>query len=81
MPAAQQAGILCADAGFQRFAARQSGAPAPRFSPSAAAEWLRRECGIDTRATLSTDPAARARFEALQTTFDAWRGRIAASRS
>ena len=79
MPPAQAAGILCNDETFRRFVKVRIDAPtAAPVTVSAAAEYLRRACGIASRRDLNTDPDARARFEALRTDFDAWRGRIAA---
>ncbi|AVO36619.1 hypothetical protein [Pukyongiella litopenaei] len=79
-PVAQQAGILCNDPQFQTFAARRNGYPAGAFSASAAAEYLRSCCGIDSRRELDTTAAARDRFDRLRTEFDAWAGRIARQR-
>ncbi|KMK63799.1 hypothetical protein [Puniceibacterium sp. IMCC21224] len=80
MPAPKQAGILCNDPRFQTFAALRCGFPGGQFSASAAAEYLRTVCRIASRTALTTDTAARARFQALHTDFDAWTGRIAAPR-
>lgn len=80
LPAAQQAGILCNDPAFQRYAATRSGFAGGQFQASAAAEFLRDECDVDSRRDLDRDPDARARFDRLKTSFDAWRGRIAAPR-
>lgn len=73
-----QAGILCGDRQFQRFAAMKSGFPGQRFTKTAAAEYLRQTCQINTRADLAHDSAAQRRFKALLTDFDQFRGRIAA---
>lgn len=70
---AQQAGILCNDPQFQKFAAIRSGLPSQRFNASATAD----VCGIITRRDLELRGAAFQKFEALRTDFDAWRGRIA----
>jgi len=77
LPAPQQAGILCNDPQFQRFAAIRSGAPAETVNASAAAEYLRHACRIASRRDLTTDAAAQQRFQILRTEFDAWAGRIA----
>lgn len=74
---AQQAGILCNDPQFQKFAAIRSDLPGQRFNASAAAEYLRTVCGIITRRDLDLRGTAFQKFEALRTDFDAWRGRIA----
>jgi hypothetical protein len=77
MPPAQQAGILCNDPQFQKFAAIRSGMPDTKFCASAAAQYLRDTCKIESRRELNTDTAAQSNFAALRTTFDAWAGRIA----
>lgn len=80
MPPAQQAGILCNDPRFQKFAAMRSGIIDHPFNSSAAAEYLRTCCKITSRSDLNTDEAAHATFQALRTDFDAWTGRIATPR-
>ena len=80
IPLAQRAGILCNDARFQRFAAARSGFEDGQFCASAAAEFLRTFCRIESRRALDTDEKARARFSVLTTEFDAWTGRIAPHR-
>ena len=79
-PLAQRAGILCNDARFQRFAAARSGFENGQFCASAAAEFLRTFCQIESRRALDTDETARARLNLLTTEFDAWTGRIATHR-
>ncbi|KQI66943.1 hypothetical protein AN189_17960 [Loktanella sp. 3ANDIMAR09] len=81
MPHAQQAGILCNDIRFRRFADSRTIRTGTALSPSAAAEFLRRQCQISSRRDLDTDTNARDRFDALRTEFDAWRGLIAAPRN
>jgi hypothetical protein len=78
MPAAQQAGILCNSPEFQKFAATRSGLPGTQFCASAAAQYLREACSIDSRRELNTNAVAHSNFAALRTSFDAWAGRIAA---
>lgn len=80
MPPAQQAGILCNDPRFQQFAAVRSGMPGQRFNASAAAEYLRGICQIDSRTMLNTSKPAQSQFAALRTEFDAWSGKIAQQR-
>ena len=77
MAPAQQAGILCNDPRFQRFAATRCGFPDTKFSAEAAAEYLRDICQIISRRDLNTNETAERRFQALRTDYDAWRGRIA----
>ena len=76
LPPAQQAGILCNDTQFRRFAALRCGAPELEFGTSAAAQYLRDACKIESRVALQSDPEAQTRFQALRTEFDAWRGKI-----
>lgn len=78
MHPAQQAGILCNDPQFQKFAAIRSGLPGTKFCASAAAQYLREACKINSRRELNTDTTAQTKFAALRTSFDAWAGRIAA---
>ena len=80
LPPAQQAGMLCGGRPFQTFAAERSGFPGGRFTASAAAEFLRHECGVTSRRELNSNPAAAHRFQTLRTDFDAWRGKIATQR-
>lgn len=80
MHPAQQAGILCNDPQFQRFAAVRSGLPNHEFNASAAGEYLRGVCQITSRTVLNTSKPAQAQFAALRTEFDAWSGRIAQQR-
>jgi len=72
LPPAQQAGILCNDDRFKRFAAIRCGYPGDRFTISAAARYLRDCCRIDSRAELNSNQTAQNRFQALRTEFDAW---------
>lgn len=80
MPAAQQAGILCNDPRFRRFAAHRSGFPGGEFTAEATAEWLRQQCGISSRRHLIHNLTATMRFHVLRTEFDAWTGKIATPR-
>jgi hypothetical protein len=79
LPPAQQAGMLSNDPQFRAFAAhRLCGADA--MTPTAAAEFIRLQCGVNSRAALNTNREAAQRFAALRTEFDAWRGKIATQR-
>ena len=80
LPCAQQAGMLCNDDQFQRFAAIRCGLPGQQFCASAAAQYLRDCCGITSRNLLNSDQPAQTKFHALRTDFDMWRGRIARPR-
>ncbi|MFT4962515.1 MAG: hypothetical protein ACI92Z_003614 [Paracoccaceae bacterium] len=80
MPPAQQAGILCNDPRFQKFAATRCGMSGKQFETSAAAEYLRNCCNITSRRDLNTSQIAQNRFQTLRTEFDAWTGKIATPR-
>lgn len=80
LPAAQQAGMLCNDDRFRRFAAIRSGLPNQTFTQTAAAEYLRTVCQIDSRRQLNAAGAALQKFQILRTEFDAWTGKIATPR-
>jgi hypothetical protein len=81
LPLPQQAGILCNDPQFQNFAGMRCMGPGVQLCASASAEYLRNICQVKSRRDLETDANAAARFAALRTDFDAWRGRIAHPRS
>lgn len=76
----QQAGILCTDVAFRRFAAHECGLTGQEFSTEAAATFLRQQCQIASRRELADDPIAQDRFRSLKTTFLIWAGRIAEPR-
>ncbi len=76
MPPAQQAGIICNDPRFQKFAATRCGMPDQIFTNTAAAEYLRDCCNIISRRDLNTNQAAQSKFQILRTEFDAWTGKI-----
>lgn len=80
MNPSQQAGILCNDPRFQKFAATRCGFPADQLNASAAAEYLRQCCRIDSRRDLNSNQAAQHQFKILRTEFDAWTGKIARQR-
>ena len=79
-PAPQQAGIMCNDPIFQKFAAVRCGFPDQQFGQIASAEYLRLQCEIRSRRELANNAKAQSKFHALKTEFDAWRGRIAPQR-
>lgn len=86
LPRSQQAGILCNDTRFRRFVASRLCVVSPNWpqqstvSPTAAAEWLRRQCDIPSRRKLDSDTEAASRFDALKTDFDAYTGKIPSPR-
>lgn len=77
---ATRAGILCNDRQFRRYVGQAIAAPGGEVGTEAAAEYLRRFCGVTSRRDLDMTPEARARFDTLTLEFDAWRGRIARHR-
>lgn len=77
---AQQAGILCNDPRFQKFAASRCGLNETQFSTSAAAQFVRDICRVDSRKRLNFSSPAQQRFNELLTAFDAWTGKIATPR-
>lgn len=79
-PLPQQAGILCNDPQFQRFAGLRGLGLDQELTPTAAAEYLRTTCRVTSRRDLARDADAAQRFQVLRTEFDAWRGRIARPR-
>ncbi len=81
LPSPQQAGILCNDPQFQRFAGLRGLGVNEDLNPTAAAEYLRTTCRIASRRDLASDASAAQRFQTLRSEFDAWRGRIARPRA
>ena len=77
---AQQVGILCNDDRFRRFAAIRSGFPGDDFTQTAAAEYVRQVCRVESRKQLNSDWNALNRFNQLRTEFDAWLGKISTHR-
>lgn len=77
---AQQAGILCNDPRFQKFAAIRTGAPTDQLNASAAAQYLRDCCQIKSRRELQRNTPVFTKFQTLRTEFDAWTGKIATPR-
>lgn len=55
LPPPQQAGILCNDPRFQKFAATRCGLHGKQFNAIAAAQYLRDCCQIDSRRQLADD--------------------------
>ncbi|WP_226550823.1 hypothetical protein [Celeribacter naphthalenivorans] len=80
LPLPQQAGILCNDPRFQKFAVLRGGITVDPFTPEAAAEYLRDVCQIESRRDLATSKTAQTKFAALRTDFDAWIGKVASQR-
>jgi hypothetical protein len=75
-----RAGILCNDPSFRRYVGEQTLGKGHTAQTGAAAEYLRRFCGIESRRQLATDAGAARKFATLQTEYDAWRGKISRPR-
>ncbi|KZX99917.1 MULTISPECIES: hypothetical protein [unclassified Sulfitobacter] len=80
LPLPQQAGILCNEPQFQKFAGIRCMGVDNGLTATASAEYLRTVCRVASRRELDTNPVAAQRFAALRTEYDAWRGRIATPR-
>jgi hypothetical protein len=80
LPAAQQAGMLCNEDQFRRFADSRTIKSGSAATVGAAAEFIRLFCGVNSRIALNTDDAAAYKFQTMRTEFDAWAGRIQAPR-
>lgn len=65
---AQQAGILCNEGGFIRYAELQGYAP----TSEGAADFVRYECGVKSRAQIDGSADAMAKFRALRADYDLW---------
>lgn len=76
LPPAQQAGMLCNDARFQQFVGARIVKSGATCNATACAEYIRRQCKINSRKELNTSDGAAAQFQKIRTDFDAWRGRI-----
>lgn len=79
-PLATRAAILTESEQFRRFVAHRVSVHLDPVTPTAAAEYLRHFCRIESRRDLDTTPDAARLFAILQTEFDAWRGKIARPR-
>lgn len=61
---AQQAGIRCNEPAFQKWLGA--------LGPNDAADRIRRECNVTTRAALNTDPDAAMRWRGIDAEYSAW---------
>jgi hypothetical protein len=80
LPAAQQAGMLCNEDQFRRFADSRTIESGSAATVGAAAEFIRLFCGVNSRIALNTNAIAAEKFAIMRTEFDAWAGRIQAPR-
>lgn len=67
---ARQAGIICGEKGFWTFLAKRFGAAIS--TADEAANWLREDCAIKTRADLDYEPAAAERFKEISRRYGLW---------
>lgn len=74
LSAPQLAGILSGDHRFAQFIRERHG------FEGEGANFIRGYCNIASRRDLASDDVAQAKFDALRTEFDAWRGALAAPR-
>jgi hypothetical protein len=66
----QQAGIRCNDKSFWRFAETVDGYPC--ITPESAGSFVRKQCGVVTRADLDTDPTGAAKWRKLDDAYVLW---------
>lgn len=69
---AQQAGIRCTEPAFQRFLREEFGSEAHGDDDEDAANFVRKYCGIGSRAGLNDNPKAAAKWVELDTQFQLW---------
>lgn len=67
---AQRAGIMCGEKGFWRFVAEKHAVKIE--STEAAATWLRKDCGVDSRADLDHIPDAAEVFRDTEKAYRLW---------
>ncbi|MEO1852742.1 hypothetical protein [Chromohalobacter sp.] len=78
---AQAAGVLCRDPAFRLYLDRRArakfGADVPdgTHTEQDACDWVRKACGIQSRAELGTNKQAGATFRLIQNRFHRWRAR------
>jgi len=71
-PLSQVAGMLCNTPTFQQFICEQSEGWDHRPTSIEAADWLRANCGINSRTELNTHPVAAERFRKIRADYNAW---------
>ncbi len=71
-PLSQVAGMLCNTPTFQQFICEQSEGWDHRPTSVEAADWLRANCGINSRTELNTHPVAAERFRKIRADYNAW---------
>jgi hypothetical protein len=71
-PLSQIAGILCNSAVFQKFIQEGSDGWNHRPTTDEAADWLRTNCGVKSRAELNSNEVAAQRFRKIRAEYQAW---------
>lgn len=72
---AQRAGILCNEGGFQKFVASKYDMPehmGVNVTSDDAAEYVRRICGVSSRADLDHSNSGAQKFKDLEASYNAW---------
>jgi hypothetical protein len=70
---AQQAGILCGEPAFQNFVGERIGKPHLSISVADAAQYVRQQCGVNSRAHIEGKPEAERIFRDLEASYEAWK--------
>lgn|GEM_PF-1406941 len=73
---AQKAGMMCGNKRFWAFIGSPLNSPADALNAEDAADFMRRICGVTTRADIIEGTDAGDKFKTLVNEFDAWNGRI-----
>lgn len=73
---AQRAGIMCNEKGFQMFVAKRMNIKTPsvvaEVNEADAAQYVRQQCGVDSRAHIEGNPDATRIFRDLDASYRAW---------
>ena len=80
LPRSQQAGILCNDETFQRWASGVIGQPNLRFCTTRARQYVLDECGINSRCELDMGTSAAIKWDTLLAQFEIAAGRATEAR-
>ena len=67
---AQQAGILCGEPVFQKFIAERIGG---HVNTADAAQYVRQQCGVNSRAHIEDKPEALKIFRDMEASFEVWK--------
>ncbi len=72
--------MLCNEAAFRVYVDLQTLNTGTQATVTAAAEFIRSQCGIKSRRALISGSEAARKFQTLRTEYDAWRGAIPSQR-